>query len=406
MGRFSSSGWTDRDPWFRPPEPYGRTRDVTAHSPTIYLNGRFLGRRTTGVERFSRCLVAAVDKRLPVDADWTLLCPPDVEAPSLERIRVRHVGARGLAPHLWEQTVLPAAAASGLLVGLAGSAPLVARRQLVVVHDAAVFDRPDAYTPAFVAWYSMLFRRLASGAERLVTVSAFSRARLARALGLPPQAIGVVPNGTGHLGAVEPDPSVIDRFALRGTKVLLAVASDAPTKNLGTLVDAFSRLAAADASLRLVIVGGRNPRVFARASGTVDPPGVVRVGPIGDGALRALYRYARALVFPSIYEGFGLPPVEAMAEGCPVVAARAGALPEVCGPAALYVDPCSADAIAAGMRRVLHDASLRSRLVAAGHERVADLGWDAAARRLLDEIVRIAPLPRQAPLTDPARQPA
>jgi glycosyltransferase involved in cell wall biosynthesis len=123
---------------------------------------------------------------------------------------------------------------------------------------------------------------------------------------------------------------------------------------------------------------------------------------IGDGELRALYAYAQALVFPSTYEGFGLPPLEAMAEGCPVVAADAGALPEVCGPAALYVDPHSADSIAEGMRRVLRDRALRARLVAAGRERAAGLGWDDAAKRMLDEIQLAARLPRREPLIDPA----
>lgn len=379
---------------------------MTAHRSVVYFNGRFLGRRTTGVERFSRCLLGAIDARLPVAADWTLLCPLGVEPPALARIRVRHVGPRGLAPHLWEQAVLPAAAARGLLVGLAGSAPFVAARQLAVVHDAAVFDRPDAYTPAFVAWYSALFRRLSASAERLVTVSGFSRERLAAALDVAPHSIGLVPNGSGHLDAVEPDPSVLDRFGLREARVLLAVASDSPTKNLGTLVEAFSRLASTDPSLRLVIVGGRNPRVFAGAGGPGDGPGVVRTGPIGDGALRTLYAHARALVFPSTYEGFGLPPLEAMTHGCPVVAARAGALPEVCGNAALYVDPGSAESIADAMRRVLHDGGLRAELIAAGRRRAACLTWDEAARRMLEEIERAARVPRRALAPALARQQA
>jgi glycosyltransferase involved in cell wall biosynthesis len=377
---------------------------VTAHPSAIFLNGRFLGRRTTGVERFSRCLVAALDATLPAGADWTLLCPPGVEAPPLARIRVRHVGPRGIAPHLWEQAVLPAAAARGLLVGLGGSAPLVAARQLAVVHDAAVFDRPDAYTPAFVAWYSTLFRRLARRAARLVTVSDFSRQRLAAALGIPSAAIGVVPNGGGHLQSVAPDRAVLERFGLHDTRVLLAVATDSPTKNLGTLVAAFSRLAAADASLRLVIVGGRNPRVFSgggNAGATADGPGVVRTGPIGDGELRALYGHARALVFPSTYEGFGLPPLEAMALACPVVAARAGALPEVCGRAALYVDPGSADSVADGMRRVLDDRVLVARLVQAGRRRAASFSWEEAARRMLAEIECAARMPQPALAPEP-----
>jgi len=107
---------------------------------------------------------------------------------------------------------------------------------------------------------------------------------------------------------------VLTRYALHGTRYLLAVASDNPTKNLGALVAAFAKLAP-EPSTRLVIVGGCNESVFAGTWATADPPGVVRTGALGDAPLKALYQHAVALIFPSFYEGFGLPPLEAMACG-------------------------------------------------------------------------------------------
>lgn len=356
---------------------------------TVYINGKFAAQRTTGVQRVAAQFTLALDAELAASparpaSPWVLLCPPGATVPPMQRIVVRHIGPAGLPLHVWEQLFLPVAARHGLLVNLAGAAPFFARFQVCLLHDAAVFDHPEAYARAFVAWYRRLFRRLARRAARLLTVSAFSRARLALHLGLDPARLGVVPNGCDHLQAVVPDDSVLARHGLAGTRFLLAVASANPTKNLAALVAAYARLPA-DPMRRLVIVGGANPRVFAE-SATSDPPGVLRTGPLGDAELKALYGHATAFVFPSMYEGFGLPPLEAMACGCPVAAAQAAAIPEVCGDAALYFDPQSVDAIAAALQRLFTDESLRERLRTAGQARAATFRWSRAAATLRAEL--------------------
>jgi len=344
-----------------------------------YVNGKFAAQRTTGVQRVAERLVQALDTQ--VVGPWVLLCPPGAELPRLQRIEARTVGIRGLPLHLWEQLVLPIAARDGLLVNLAGAAPAFARRQVCMLHDAAVFDHAEAYTFGFAVWYRWLFRRLARTAQALFTVSSFSRERLALHLGLAAARITVVPNGSDHLDAVAPDDSVLARHGLLGLRYLLAVASANPTKNIATLVAAFAGLPP-DAARRLVIVGGRNGRVFADNAAD-DPPGVVRTGPLGDAPLKALYQNAVALVFPSLYEGFGLPPLEAMTCGCPVAAARAASIPEVCGDAVLYFDPLSVDDIGAALRRILGDEALRARLRKAGAIQAAPFNWGAAAESLL-----------------------
>jgi glycosyltransferase involved in cell wall biosynthesis len=367
--------------------------------PPRFVNGKFLRHRTTGTERFARGLLGALDDALPDSADWTLLCPPGTDAPRMRRIRVRHVGPAGLPPHLWEQAALPAAARGGMLLNLAGSAPWFgAATAVATIHDAAVFDHPSAYARPFVAWYRRLFAHLALDAAGLVTVSAFSRGRLSAALGTSEARWAVVPDGCDHLDAVVPDPSALQRFGLQGRRFLLGVASANPTKNLSRLVEAFGRLCGApdgsDAAVRLVLVGGRNDAVFAAAVDPSGPPRVLRTGPVDDATLKTLYLHARALIFPSLYEGFGLPPLEAMALGCPVVAACAASLPEVCGDAALYVDPTSVESIADGMRRVLDDDALCARLAVAGRARAATMTWAAAAQRLLAALDSLDAAPR------------
>ena len=138
--------------------------------------------------------------------------------------------------------------------------------------------------------------------------------------------------------------------------------------------------------VRLVLVGGRNTAVFAAETGLASDPRIVQAGPVTDAELKALYQHAVGLVFPSLYEGFGLPPLEAMACGCPVAVADSAAMPEVCGPAALYFDPSSTDAIAGAIQRLLDDAALRDRLRQAGTARAAGFQWADSAQALLSQL--------------------
>lgn len=349
----------------------------------LYLNGKFAAQPTTGVQRVAGQLLRGIDRSLR-RGEWpgpvVLLVPAAATVPGgLREVAVQRVQG-SVRLHLWEQRDLPKAASDGLLLNLSGSAPAFARRQACMVHDAAVFDHGDAYTLPFRLWYRWLFRRLARGAACvMLTPSAFSRGRLAATLRVPPSRLRIVPLGADHLDGVAPDRSLLDRHGLLDKPFLLAVGSANPTKNLPALVQAWRELGRSDA--RLVLAGGANDAVF-RDQERVDMAGVVSLGPVDDAALKALYSSATGLVCPSLYEGFGLPPLEAMREGCPVAAAAAGSLPEVCGDAALMFDPRSISAIAHAMRCLLDDAPTRDRLRVAGQRRAAEFSWDDATRQL------------------------
>ena len=355
---------------------------------TIFVNGKFLMQRATGVQRAAREWLNAVDRQLAGDPAarerWVVLHPPGARLPHWQCIEARPVGRPGGPLLWWEQWSLPRAARAGMLLNLAGSAPWWARRQIATLHDAAVWDQPQAYTWLFRTWYRVLFRHLARRASRLLTVSAFSRQRLAACLRQAEQRFSVVPNGADHLDAISADAGVLGGAEPIEGCFLLAVASANPSKNLARLVEAFGRLDRSQ-RLRLVIVGGGNSRVFA--DGNLPAiEGVQRLGAVNDAALKALYSHALALVVPSLYEGFGLPPLEAMSCGCPVAVARAAALPEVCGDAALYFDPLSVDDIAAALQRLANDSRLRDELRLAGMQRAAAFTWRAAGQRLRDEV--------------------
>jgi glycosyltransferase involved in cell wall biosynthesis len=346
------------------------------------INGKFLSQSVTGVQRTGRELLAALDRLLARSkeaAPWRLLVPAAAEVPELSAIEVVRVpGSRNL--HAWEQLALGPAVGQGRLVSFCGSAPAFLKRQVDLVHDAAVFDCPDAYSAPFVAWYRWLFRRLARQGMGLLTVSEFSRRRLAEVLELDPQRIGVVGNGADHFQRIHADFSLNAAHGLDAVAYLLVVGSRQRTKNQAAVIEAWRRLQGGDA--RLVVVGRSNRRVF-RTARDPDAAGVIHLAEVDDASLKGLLLRARGLVFPSLYEGFGLPPVEAMSCGCPVIASDAAAIPEVCGDAALYVKPNDVQALAVSMGRLLRDDALRVELSARGRRRAAMWRWDDCAVRLL-----------------------
>ena len=354
----------------------------------IAINGRFLTQEITGVQRHARELVRALDCVLADDpaaatgAEVTLLTPRGADAPELRAIRCRAVGR--LHGQLWEQLELPAHARGALLLDLANAAPAAVRRQIVTVHDALVFAAPESFSRAYRTWYRMLLPWLGRRAALILTVSEFSRLELARRAGIPLERIRVVPGGHEHILRTAPDPDVLARHRLEGLRYVLAVGSLARHKNLQALAAAMRLLG--DRDWAYVIAGGGNARVFGEHR-QQWPAGVRTLGYVTDAELRALYEGAACFVFPSFYEGFGHPPLEAMVCGCPVIASRAASLPEVCGDAAVYIDPAEPASLADALVRVMESEALRRELAGRGRERARRFSWGHTARQVL-EILR------------------
>lgn len=348
----------------------------------LVINGRFLAQAVTGVQRVARELITAADA-LAAEGRWPasrLVAPPRAVPPSWQAIAVETVGS--LSGQAWEQIVLPRAARGAWLLNLGNTAPLAVRaRQTVLIHDAGAFDTPESYSLAFRTWYRLLQRALARFGARIVTVSRFSRGRIAAALRLDPATIAVIPEGAEHILRQAADRSVLDRNGLVSRRYVLAVGTGAAHKNLSLLAAARGFLA--ERGLALAVAGQADPAVF-RPAGALE--GAVSVGRVTDGELRALYENAAALLFPSRYEGFGLPPLEAMACGCPVIAGNAGAVPEVVGDDALLFPPEDSRALVAALDRLLGDGDLANRLRDGGRRRAARFTWRAAAEALRDTL--------------------
>jgi len=347
-------------------------------SEAVVINGRFLTQRMSGVQRYAFELLNAwteircVQARILVSKTASLAAEPTA---ALSRsYPLVSIGRQ--AGHAWEQTELRMAAGDDFLVNLCNTAPLERRAQLVTIHDAAVWRQPTAYNWRFRSLYKALLPAIARKSLKLLTVSKFSAGELCSLFQLSSKNIEIVPNGADHILRIPADETVLRRNGLETQSYLLAVGGASPHKNIASLAGIEHLLSAHN--LRLVCVGSQETAVFARTAQAFSAS-VCALGAVTDGELRALYENALGLIFPSLYEGFGIPPAEAMACGCPVLSSTAAALPEVCGEAALYFDPRDRSSLFSAVTQFLGSPRLRSELREAGLERVKLFCWLSSA---------------------------
>jgi len=338
----------------------------------IVCNIRTLRASITGVQRYTLEIL----KRLPGTIQT-------VEPP-------RSMSAQW--GHLWEQTVLPLRARGHLLWSPAGTGPVALANQIVTVHDIAPLDCPEGYSPAFRRWYAYLWRHLLPRVRGLISVSEFTKRRLIEEFGLPADSIHVTPLGVDHARFFAQSEDKVEalrrKFALP-ERFALFVGAISARKNMVRLLDAWRQYGRAD--VHLVIAGGSGiSHVHAGTSLPDLPPNTRLLGKISDEDLPTLLTAARVFAYPSLYEGFGLPPLEAMACGTPCVVANVSALPEVAGAAALQVDPFDVSAIARALDRLLTDDALHDQLRAKGLRRAAGFTWDKTAATTYEVLARHA----------------
>jgi glycosyltransferase involved in cell wall biosynthesis len=348
----------------------------------VYLNGRFTVQPLSGVQRFATETMNAIDRLWSSGrAPFSILAPAGGTGSwDHANLRFREIGR--LSGQLWEQLELPRFARDGLLINLGNTAPVRARNQIVVIHDAGVYVTPEAYSPTFRMWNRALHYLLARSSTRIVTVSRFSRGQISRHLGVPEARIDVIPEGGDHALRVEADRSVLARHGLEAGRYVLAVGNLAAHKNLGILGKTARVLH--ERGVDLAITGGLKSGVFR--GGVPVPAPSKYLGRVNDSELRALYEHAACFVFPSRYEGFGLPPLEAMTCGCPVVASSVEAVTEVCADAVFYCSPADADGFADTICRLLDDPELRRNARERGLERARSFSWEHAASAMIDVI--------------------
>jgi glycosyltransferase involved in cell wall biosynthesis len=275
-------------------------------------------------------------------------------------------------------------------------------RTLLTVHDLSFIRDPDSAVPVLRHYLNQVVPRSVIRADRVLADSLATRDDLIELYHTPPEKISVLYSGVNPVFQPITDPTSINavraRYQLGDAPFILAVGTLQPRKNYTRLIQAFSALIAQhprsaslrglSSALRLVIAGGKGwlyEAIFAEVQRLKLQERVVFPGFVADADLPALYSAARVLAYPSLYEGFGLPMLEAMACGTPVVTSTASCLPEVAGEAALCVPPTEVDALAHALDQALSDESLRSGLRFKGLARAKEFTWDRAARELVQQ---------------------
>ena len=351
----------------------GKTSPGNAARMNLYINGRFVKQPLSGVQRFAMETTKALQT---LDSRYILLTPPGSAAwPG-----AREVGS--CQGQRWEQFDLPRAIMTdGLLVNLGNSGPILASRQVVVIHDAGVFSTPEAYSRKFRIWYKFLQKQLIRRGAAIITVSEFSRQEILRHLPAKSAQVGVMPEGADHMHLIESEPLILAECGLEPGRFVLCVGSLAAHKNLGALDYLAQKLY--EHGTPFVIAGDMGGAPFQKAE---LPQPARYIGRVSDAQLKALYEAASCLVFPSRYEGFGLPPLEAMTCGCPVVAADIPVLREICAEAAQFCDPASPGDIAKQVFSVLGSVTRQEELSEAGFLHSKAFTWRRAGSALDDFI--------------------
>ena len=373
----------------------------------IYINARFLTQRPTGVQRYAEEMVKALDTMIGAgeidtgQASFCLIAPRGtLRTLTINHLPIKQVGWS--SGHVWEQLDLPWHTRDGFLINLCNTAPILKRRQMVTIQDAGFMAVPESYSFAFRVWYRFLSTALGKMARKIITPSQFSKDELQAFFGISRDKLHVIGHSGEHVASVSSDETFISRAGLGRRPFLLAVSSPSPRKNFQAVVSALGKLSNRD--FDVVIAGGANPKVFGHGD-TVSYDGVTYLGYVTDEGLTSLYRRAAAFVYPSLYEGFGLPPLEAMTCGCPVLVSDIPPHREVCGEAALYCDPRDIDDVAAKIDRIMSDAALRERLIGLGRARAKLFDWQAAAREFFTVLGQLTGIAKRRKLTLVRREP-
>ena len=357
----------------------------------LSINGKFLAAQPTGVHRVAAELIRQIDKHGEELAEL-FGSTPVIHAPNnfrpdsiATRLPVRSTSV--LTGQLWEQLELPWRTRGSLLLSFCNLSPVAAGHAVTMLHDAQTFSTPASYGLGFRSFYRLVQPMIGARALRILTVSNYSAGELVRYGIAPAERINVIHNGVDHGKAHAPDAAVITRLGLTPERYVLALSSTQSHKNLRVLLAAFAGDMPPD--VKLVLFGSEGPARFAEA-GLAVPDNVLFAGRVSDGELAALMGSALCFAMPSTTEGFGLPPLEAMVLGCPAVVAPCGALPEVCGDAALYAAPDDAGQWRTAITRLASDPDLRARLSIAGRAHAMGMNWDRAGDQLLVVLREIA----------------
>ena len=341
----------------------------------VFLNGRFLTQPVTGVQRYAYEIVMGLDDLIEKgeikkdEFDFVLIYSGKIHNPiQLKNISLFKKGI--LKGNLWEQLEMPLYTFNRLLINMCTIAPLLKRKQFVVVHDASFVVNPQYFTFLFRTWYKIAISILGQTARQILTVSQFSKQELIKHLRINENKISVINSSADHMKKIQ-EPGTAFKQKIDTLKpYCLAVSSLSANKNFKSLSNAFGKIEFQN--YKMLIAGGTSRSLQHAAPSKA----VNYIGYVSDEELKYLYSNASLFIFPSFYEGFGLPPVEAMYLGCPVVASNTSSIPEVLGDACEYFNPHDENDIAGKIQECIENEGKLNNLKQKGFINAKKYTWE------------------------------
>ncbi|NIC25147.1 glycosyltransferase family 4 protein [Serratia plymuthica] len=345
----------------------------------IYVNSRFLTQGLTGVQRFAEQISLELKK---IRTDVVFLSPGDIlREDTASKLDVVQIGKR--SGHYWEQVELPRylkKCGGGILINLGNTGPISYKNQVVTHHDVTYKKFPQSYSRKFRTIYNIIVPLMLKNSRSLITVSEFSKKEISDVYHYDLNKINVIYNASSNVfkrnsGCSSQDAS--DKF-------FLAVSSPNFHKNFHGLVKAFSETEGLS-GFSLKIIGEKSKNFngieFEKFVGEMSNQ-IEFLGRVSDDELANLYSKAYAFIFPSFYEGFGIPPLEAQACGCPVLSSNAASMPEVLSDSALFFDPNSQEEIKNAMKFIATNPDARLQLIEKGYQNIKRFSWHNSAKKL------------------------
>ena len=329
----------------------------------LIVNTRFLYQKITGVQRYARNILA--------------------HFPEYQSITPPNWASKGIKGHIWEQSYLPLKIKKNdLLWSPTNTGPLYLKQQVISLHDLSWLEHPEWFKKSFALQYKFIVSHLVRNCQHILTISKYTKEKIIEHYNIDESKISVVYCGMDIID----EKKVIHDHSQKVVSLdtnkpfLLFVGSIEPRKNIKRLLQAWK---ISKQSIRenynLVIVGSEG-KVFKAQNIDFNESNIKILGYVSDSELSYLYKKASALIYPSLYEGFGLPPLEAMKNGLPVISSNVTALPEAVGDAALMCNPYSIDDIADKINLLLENETLQKEFTKKGYEQIKKFSWEKASK--------------------------
>lgn len=303
----------------------------------IYINGRFLTKNITGVQRYAIEVVKQLDK-IESNYDFVILAPKQGIIQNLELKNIQIINIGKFTGHLWEQVSLPFYILihnrNSKLLNMCNLAPIL-YPGYIVIHDIAFKTHPEHLGKKFSLWYRFITRVNIKRYKHIFTVSNFSKNEIIKNYNIDANKITVTYNSAEHLKEIQPDESIIKKLKLENKEFCFSLGSKSPHKNHQFIVECAKR----NSDILFVVSGNENKRIFKDKNNEEETENLVYTGYLNDGELVTLYKNCKAFIFPSLYEGFGIPPLEAMTLGCKnIILSNIEVFKEIYGDNAKYIE--------------------------------------------------------------------